>query len=61
VRYRAVTVEDAEKGIDFNATQPCDDLVPYRPTIVRETAAVVAAMGTGDDAERTGRDDGRGR
>jgi hypothetical protein len=44
-------LEDAENGIDFNATQPSDDRALYGPTIVRETAAVVAAMGTSDDAQ----------
>lgn len=41
-------LEDAERGIDFNATQPCDDRELYGPAIVRDTVAVVTAMGTTD-------------
>jgi hypothetical protein len=44
-------LEDAANDIDFNATQPSDDRALYGPTVVRETAAVVAAMGTSDDAQ----------
>lgn len=44
-------LEDSDRDIDFNATQPRDDRALYGPTIVRETAAVVAAMGTANDAQ----------
>jgi Domain of unknown function (DUF4331) len=44
-------LEDADHDIDFNATQPCDDRGLYGPTIVRDTAAVVAAMGTSNDPQ----------
>jgi hypothetical protein len=44
-------LEDAEHGIDFNATEPCEDRELYGSTIVRDTAAVVTAMGTVDDPQ----------
>lgn len=42
-------LEDAAQGIDFNATQPGEDRAQYGPRVVRDTAAVVAAMGTSED------------
>jgi Domain of unknown function (DUF4331) len=42
-------LEDADQGRDFNATQPCEDRAHYGPQVVRDTAAVVAAMATSDD------------
>lgn len=42
-------LEDAEQGTDFNATQPCQDRAQYGPQVVRDTAAVVAALGTSSD------------
>lgn len=42
-------LEDADRGLDFNATQPCEDRERYGPQVVRETAEVVAAMGTRSD------------
>jgi len=44
-------LEDAELGIDFNATQPRNDRALYGPEIVRGTAAVVGAMGTAEDPQ----------
>lgn len=42
-------LEDGDRGTDFNATEPCEDRARYGPQVVRETAAVVAAMGTSSD------------
>lgn len=44
-------LEDADRGIDFNATQPSEDRARHGSQIVRETAAVVAAMGTSSDPQ----------
>ncbi|MDI2125020.1 DUF4331 family protein [Yinghuangia seranimata] len=43
-------LEDAERGIDFNATRPTEDRVLYGPSIMRDTAAALAAMGSTVDA-----------
>jgi hypothetical protein len=42
-------LEDADREMDFNATQPCEDRARYGPQVVRDTTAVVAAMGTRSD------------
>ncbi|GGO94595.1 DUF4331 family protein [Wenjunlia tyrosinilytica] len=42
-------LEDAERGIDFNATRPDEDRVLYGPRVMRDTSATRAAMaGTAD-------------
>ncbi|WP_436788050.1 DUF4331 family protein [Yinghuangia sp. YIM S10712] len=39
-------LEDAERDVDFNATQPREDRERYGDVVVRDTTAVVTAMGT---------------